>query len=65
MNYYTKGTLMHRAACQSKNHEECRAGPLWRCRACRQQFCAEDGGDNGYPELCDECWTAATQEAAR
>lgn len=62
MNTYTKGKLMHRAACQSSGHGECRAGPLWRCSNCRREFCAEDGGDNGHPGLCDECWGTATQE---
>lgn len=62
MNVYTKGKLKHRAACQSAGHEECRAGPLWQCRACRRQFCMEDGAADSLPHLCDECWAAATGE---
>lgn len=62
MNSYTKGKLKHRAACQSSGHEECRAGPLWQCSKCRRRLCNEDGGDNGHPGLCDECWAAATGE---
>jgi hypothetical protein len=62
VNFYTKGATAHRVACQSQGHEECRAGPLWRCSKCHRQFCMEDGGGDGYPSLCDDCWAGATQE---
>lgn len=58
-DYYTKGELLHRAACQSQGHVECRAGPLWQCRGCHRRFCMEDGAADALPHLCDECAAAA------
>jgi hypothetical protein len=58
----TKGPRIHRPGCKSQGHLQCRAGPLWTCRACHRQFCAEDGAADSLPHLCDECWAAATQE---
>jgi hypothetical protein len=51
---------VHRMACESENHGQCRKGPLWTCRKCHQKMCAEDGAADAFPNLCDNCWYEAT-----
>lgn len=47
-------------ACESTNHTEC-YGTLWECERCGRTMCCNEGmPDDGYFELCDDCWAVVT-----
>lgn len=45
--------------CQSTNHSQC-FGELWECEECGKISCEEEGCDDGYSLMCDDCWAKIT-----
>lgn len=45
--------------CASKHHSHCYGteNEAWQCVGCGGRFCLNEGCEDEYRALCDECWS--------